>query len=105
MQVRISFAAPRICRIVLSLRRERLIVQARFRRLASLVMRKAASDRPLAQRDTLIHLTGARYSKRDHQEPAHHYECDSMANCHAGEISNRGATDKLRKSSDNCGQG
>src|SRR5580700_7055957 len=43
-QFGISYVAPRICRVGLSLSRQRLIVQARFRRLTSLVMRKLAPD-------------------------------------------------------------
>ena len=78
------------------------IVQASFRSLASLVMRKLAPDVPLAQRSALVHLTGAWYCGRNHQVPTHQRERGSMADSHAGEISNRRASDKSRTISEWC---
>ena len=75
-------ATPRVCRIVLSLCGQRLRAQAGFRGLASLVVGKQAPLGPLAQRDALVHLAGARYSGRDHQVPTHQRERGRMTDVH-----------------------
>ena len=93
-QFGIPLGAMRTGRVGLSLSRERLIMQARFRRLASFVMRKLAPDIPLAQWNASIYLAGARHSGRDHQVPTDQRERGCMADSHAAEISNRRAPDK-----------
>jgi len=71
-------------------------MEASFRSLAPLAMWKLASDVPLAQRSALVHLMGAWYCGRNHQVPTHQRERGSMADSHAGEISNRSASDNSR---------
>ena len=99
-QFGISYIAPRIGRVVVSLSGQRLIVQPRFRRLTSFVFRELAPDIPLAQWNASVYLAGAGYSRRDHQVPAHQRERCCVADSHAVEISNHGATDQQRTEAD-----
>ena len=79
---RISFAAARVCGVVLSLRGQGLFAQTGFCGFASLVMRKLAPDFPLAQWGALVHPSGARNCGRNHQVPAHECERGSVAKIH-----------------------